>query len=138
VTSVDSRDSDRASVTIVVEGEGPARLPTELTGLGQTLRVCPHRPQHGRRYLILKEISDRIGLMRGIVEELIRAGWKAEGKRAVYGRDGSRLVVEARDVLWLVIDEAEDRRVLGIEPTVAPEAVAKAIVAWEQFEPGWR
>ena len=66
--------------------------------------------------------------MNEIVDALVKAGWQAEGARAVYARRGSRLVVEPREMLWLVIDEADDRRAIGIEPTVAPEAVAKEIV----------
>src|SRR5690349_7487505 len=100
-----------------------------------------------------------------VIDELVKLGWRRDGARAIHARTGSRLVVENREVLWLVIDEAADRRVLGIQPVIAPAAVAKAIVrlqdelsidsylsaygelgdvgdisiiAWEQFEPGWR
>jgi hypothetical protein len=99
-----------------------------------------------------------------VIDELVKLGWRREGARAVHTRTGSRLVVEARELLWLVIDEAADRRVLGIQPVIAPTAVAKAIarlqdelsiesylhaygelgdvgdisiVAWEQFAPDW-
>ena len=110
---------------------------------------------------------------RSIVEALLAAGWQPEAprpgadRRAAHSRlDGSRLVVETReDGLWLVIDEPGERRVLGIEPSVAAAEVAAAIVAiqdtlsvasyleaygalgaigdvsivaWEQFDAGWR
>jgi hypothetical protein len=108
-----------------------------------------------------------------IFAALARAGWTAEAPRpgadvrlALTRADGSRLVIERRgDVLWLVIDEPGERRVLGIRPTAAPAAVAAAIVAlqgslsvgsylmaygelgeigdvsiiaWEQLDPQWR
>jgi len=108
-----------------------------------------------------------------IVDDLIAAGWTREQprpgaeERVVHPRaNGSRIVVETRDEgLWFVIDERNDRRVLGIQPSAPVEAVTRkiieladtaaignyfsvygdlgdvgevAIIAWEQFDPDWR